>query len=115
MISKRTPTYAVAGGGRWPSCSGDILASSTPPWQDVATSLNNLALLYENQDQYMPAEPLYKRALQIQEKTLGPEHPAVAASLNNLAGLYDNQGLYAQAEPLYANEAVLASLRFRNA
>jgi len=63
----------------------------------------------------MPAEPLYKRALQIQEKTLGPEHPAVAASLNNLAGLYDNQGLYAQAEPLYANEAVLASLRFRNA
>ncbi len=34
------------------------------------------------------AEPLYKRALAIWEKALGPEHPHVAASLNNLAELY---------------------------
>ncbi len=34
------------------------------------------------------AEPLYKRALAMLEKALGPEHPHVAASLNNLAELY---------------------------
>ena len=47
------------------------------------------------------AEPLYKRALAIREKQLGPEHPDTATSLNNLAGLYHAQGKYEQAEPLY--------------
>ena len=40
------------------------------------------------------AEPLYKRALAIREKILGPAHPHVAASLNNLAALYGLQGRY---------------------
>ena len=44
---------------------------------------------------------LYKRALAIYEKSLGPEHPDVAWSLNELALLYDKQGKYAAAEPLY--------------
>jgi tetratricopeptide (TPR) repeat protein len=59
------------------------------------------ALLYDNQGRYADAEPLYKRALAIREKTLGPDHPDVAQSLNNLALLYDQQGRYADAEPLY--------------
>jgi hypothetical protein len=33
------------------------------------------------------AEPLYRRALAITEKSLGPEHPNVAIRLNNLAVL----------------------------
>lgn len=37
------------------------------------------------------AGPLLKRALDIQEKVLGPEHPAVAAFLNNMAGFLDGQ------------------------
>ena len=45
------------------------------------------------------AEPLYKRALAIWEKALGPEHPHVAASLNNLAELYRAQGKHTEAEP----------------
>jgi hypothetical protein len=44
---------------------------------------------------------LYKRALAIREKVLGPEHPSVGAALNNLALLYDSQGRYPEAEPLY--------------
>jgi tetratricopeptide (TPR) repeat protein len=72
-----------------------------PDHPDVATSLNNLALLYRNQGRYADAEPLYKRSLAIREKALGPDHPDVAQSLNNLAGLYDSQGRYAEAEPLY--------------
>ena len=47
------------------------------------------------------AEPLYKRALAIKEKDLGPEHPLVAASLNNLAKLFKAQGRHAEAEPLH--------------
>ncbi len=67
---------------------------------NLATSLNNLALLYQAQGEYAAAEPLHKRALAIREKALGPDHPQVAASLNNLAALYYAQGKYAEAEPL---------------
>ena len=42
-----------------------------------ATSLNNLAVLYAAQGRYAEAEPLYKRALGIREKALGPDHPDV--------------------------------------
>jgi tetratricopeptide (TPR) repeat protein len=79
-----------------------------PEHPDVATSLNNLALLYRVQGQYAKAEPLYQRALTIWEKALGPEHPDVALSLNNLAGLYQDQGQYAKAEPLYQRALVIA-------
>ena len=41
-------------------------------------SLNNLAS--STQGRYAEAEPLYKRALAIQEKALGPDHPDVATS-----------------------------------
>jgi len=37
----------------------------------VATSLYNLAGLYEAQGKYAEAEPLYKRSLAIREKALG--------------------------------------------
>ena len=72
-----------------------------PDHPSVATTLNNLAGLYNTQGHYAKAEPLYKRALSIEEKALGPDHPSVATTLNNLAGLYHTQGHYAKAEPLY--------------
>ena len=50
---------------------------------------------------YAKAEPLYRRALAICEKALGPEHPDTAVSLNNLAELYNAMGDYAKAEPLF--------------
>jgi tetratricopeptide (TPR) repeat protein len=68
---------------------------------DVATSLNNLALLYGSQGKYEQAEPLYLQALEMTKKLLGAEHPDVATSLNNLAELYHSQGKYEQAEPLF--------------
>jgi tetratricopeptide (TPR) repeat protein len=54
----------------------------------VATSLNNLAALYDTQGDYAKAEPLVKRSLAIWEKALGPDHPNVATSLENMAVLY---------------------------
>ena len=72
-----------------------------PDHPSVATTLNNLAGLYESQGRYEEAEPLYQRALAIWEKALGPDHPSVASTLNNLAALYRSQGRYEEAEPLY--------------
>ena len=54
---------------------------------DVATSLNNLAALYQAQGHYAEAEPFYQRSLAIWEKALGPEHPDVATTLKNYAAL----------------------------
>src|SRR3954465_11774297 len=47
-----------------------------PSLPTIATSLNDLALLYQAQGQYAQAEPLYKSLLSIFEKALGPDHSA---------------------------------------
>jgi CHAT domain-containing protein/Tfp pilus assembly protein PilF len=67
---------------------------------NVATALNNLALLYRTKGDSAKAEPLYQRALAIYQKTLGSEDPSVANSLSNLAELYRANGDHAKAEPL---------------
>jgi CHAT domain-containing protein/Tfp pilus assembly protein PilF len=72
-----------------------------PDHPQVATSLNNLAWLYNALGDYAKAVPLYKRSLAIREKTYGLDHPDVAQSLSNLAGLYYSLADYARAESLY--------------
>ncbi len=66
-----------------------------------ALYLNDYAVILWKLGRYAEAEPLYRRALEIREEQLGPEHPSVAMSLNNLASLLDAQGKYDEAEPLY--------------
>jgi tetratricopeptide (TPR) repeat protein len=58
-----------------------VLGESHPA---VGESLNNLALVYENQRKYGEAEELYKRALAVRKQALGTSHPAVGQTLNNL-------------------------------
>ncbi|MCH8112183.1 MAG: tetratricopeptide repeat protein [Proteobacteria bacterium] len=48
-------------------------------------------------NQIAEAEPLFKRALAIVEKALGPEHPNVATSLENYAELLRNMNRKAEA------------------
>ena len=67
----------------------------------LATSLKNLAVLYQAQFKFEQAELLVKQTLAIDEKTLGPEHPDMATAVHNLAVLYRYQGKYAEAEPLF--------------
>jgi len=67
----------------------------------VATSLDDLAMLYRLQGHYEEAEPLNLQALELRRSLLGEQHFAVAGSLNNLALLYKSQGRYEKAEPLY--------------
>lgn len=68
---------------------------------DVASSLDNLAGIYELQGRYDEAEPLYLQALKLRKRLLKEDHPDVALSLNNLVGLYELQGRYYEAKPLY--------------
>ena len=63
--------------------------------------LNAEAISLYKQGRYDQAAVAEKKALQVAEQNLGPDHPDVATSLNNLAELYREQGQYAQAEPLF--------------
>lgn len=72
-----------------------------PEHPDTALILNNLAVLYGEQQRYEEAEPLIRRALTIREKILGSDHLATATSMNNLAENYRNQGKYQEAKPLF--------------
>ena len=78
---------------------------------DVATSLNNLALLYRSQGRYEEAEPLYRDALAMSKRLLGEAHPDVASSLFNLGALRYKQGRYSEAlallllaQPIYLSQ-----------
>ena len=65
---------------------------------NTATSLDNLAVLYNNQGKYKKAKPLQLKALKIRKKL---QHPGIVISLNNLASLYKSQGKYLKAEIFY--------------
>lgn len=75
---------------------------------ELATSLENLALLYQVQGNYQPVEPLLQRALVILEKVRGKEHPEIARILNNLAQVYQVQGNFQQAELLLQRSLLIA-------
>ncbi|MCP4360981.1 MAG: tetratricopeptide repeat protein [Chloroflexi bacterium] len=69
---------------------------------EQAAYLNNEAGRYLQQyGDYAAARPFYERALAIDEKTLGPDHPHTATSLNNLGLLLDSMGEYGEAWPFY--------------
>jgi CHAT domain-containing protein len=67
----------------------------------TATTLDNLAALYERQNRLSEAEPLYERVLLSREKESGLDHPRTLAAIENLAMLYTQQARFFEAEPLY--------------
>ena len=62
--------------------------------------MNQLGLLLKTQVRFAEAEPLYRRALAIDENSYGLDHPNVARDLNNLAGLLQATNRLVEAEPL---------------
>lgn len=74
----------------------------------AATLCNELGFFLETAGDFSRARPYYERALAINEKVLGAEHPDTARSLNNLGGLLDSQGDYTGARGYY--ERALAVL-----
>ncbi len=68
----------------------------------LATTLNNLALVYDEQGRYAEAKSLYERALAIWETALGPEHPHVATGRANYAAFLRETGQTDEADNLEA-------------
>jgi tetratricopeptide (TPR) repeat protein len=64
-------------------------------------ALVGLAGTYKGLARYSEAEALYRKAIAINEKELGPEHPDVARVLDGLAVLHVAQGHLSRAEPIY--------------
>lgn len=58
---------------------------------EIASIAGNLAELYSHQGALLRAEPLYRRAVTLQQK-LAPEHPRMAVLLGNQAELYRKLG-----------------------
>ena len=77
-----------------------LFAQQMPDSLNWAVAANNLGVLYKDSADYAKVEPLYLRALDIYEKTLGTDNSYVATELNNLSSLYKAQGQYSKAEPL---------------
>jgi tetratricopeptide (TPR) repeat protein len=97
----------LAAQGRYDEAEAEFLNAAAeangfgPHDTRLATSLNNLASLYQGQGKYIQAELLYQQSLGCLEVALGPEHPFLTAALTNLAWLYYATAQYERAEPLY--------------
>ena len=64
-------------------------------------SVDNLANVLFNQKKYDKAEPFYRKALIIRERTLPHDHADVATCSNNLACIMFRRENYKEAEDLY--------------
>lgn len=68
---------------------------------DIAITLNTLAGLYYDEDNYQDAERYYLRALQIGERYWGTDSLKITFILNNLGLLYDTREDYETAKSYY--------------
>jgi tetratricopeptide (TPR) repeat protein len=66
----------------------------------LGSLLNNIGLALQKQARFATAEPFFRRAHAIDEKSYGPEHPNVAIRLNNLGQLLQATNRLEEAEPL---------------
>jgi tetratricopeptide (TPR) repeat protein len=62
--------------------------------------VNNLGSLLQSKGDYAAAEPLYHRALETSERTLGEEHPETLISVNNLGHFLISKGDYEAAHKM---------------
>jgi len=67
----------------------------------LASTLNNLALVFGEQGKFADAEKLHRQAIALIRAARGARHPQTAEAVANLAGVLDMQGRLAEAEPLY--------------
>jgi tetratricopeptide (TPR) repeat protein len=77
----------------------------------LSQELDFLASVYYSQQKFKKAEPLYQRALALDEKLQGPDSPVVTVRLDHLAALYEAEGAFDKAEPLFRRELDLGEMR----
>jgi tetratricopeptide (TPR) repeat protein len=63
----------------------------------LADTLNDLGVLYGMQNRDVEAEPLFQRALAINEKAFGRHHLSVVLALQNLSVIYASQSKFSEA------------------
>ena len=78
----------------------------------VVKASNNLAQLLKDTNRIGEAEPLMRRALEINEASFGEHHPTVATSLNNLATLLQDTNRMGEAEPLMRRALEISKASF---
>jgi serine/threonine protein kinase/tetratricopeptide (TPR) repeat protein len=78
-----------------------VLETASAPQTDVSAVLDDLAKVYAREQQWILAKQTYERALEIDRRGLGDDHPRVAKLLNDLAVVVQNMGDLQQAEALY--------------
>ncbi len=83
-----------------------------PVGEGTVQTLQTLAILFYEQDEFPRALESFQRAIQISEKALGPESPSTALALKNLADVYRDQGMYIQAKPLYERALAIFEKEF---
>jgi tetratricopeptide (TPR) repeat protein len=89
----------------------NVLGANDPA---VADLLNQQASLLQVIARYEDAEPLYRRALAIDEASYGNDHPDVARDLNNLALLLKVTNRLAEAEPLMRRALAIDEASYGN-
>ena len=78
-----------------------ISETTLAPQTDVSAELDDLAQIYSREQQWGLAEQTYNRALDVDRRVLGEDHPRVAMHLHNLAVVAQNMGDLKLAESLY--------------
>ncbi|CAF1440886.1 unnamed protein product [Adineta steineri] len=78
-----------------------VLLEQASDQGEKAIYYQRLGLAQLNQGDYERAIWYYKKALEIQEKTLPSNHPDFATSYNNIGSVYDNMGEYPKALSFY--------------
>jgi tetratricopeptide (TPR) repeat protein len=101
----------------WPVCErlyphAITVLDAAPETGDTAEKttllLNQVALYLNARANYAGAEPLIRRALDIDEQSYGPGHPRIAIYLNNLAQLLKDTNRLGEAEPLMCRALTIA-------
>lgn len=67
----------------------------------IIKCIDQLASIYQKQQKYIKAEPLYQRLLALQEERFGADHQDIILSLHNLANVFIAQAKYFEAEECY--------------
>lgn len=78
-----------------------ILETTDAPPTDVSALLDDLAEVYADEQQWSLAKQTYERALEVDRRVLGDDHPRIAMRLNNLAIVAQNSGDLKLAETLF--------------
>ncbi|MBI3481437.1 MAG: tetratricopeptide repeat protein [Bacteroidetes bacterium] len=77
----------------------DAIEKVTKDHPGYATIISSLGVVYRAMSNYAKAEPLLKRAKEIDEKFYGKKSEQYAFDIDNLGMLYRQMGNYAKAEP----------------